>query len=285
MFRSISYTWIFALLIAGAFSNPLNAAGEDTDFGPSLDATKDYYVVLHTSLGSIVGKMFTDKTPKTCQNFINLAEGTRPWRDQLRSKWVKRPFYDGLRFHRVIPNFMIQGGDWRGDGTGNPGYRFGDEFHDDLKHDQPGIWSMANSGPGTNGSQFFITVAPTPHLNNKHSVFGVTIVGQDIAQAISEVPKSKKNRSQPKDPIIILRTEVVRVAKGTDVTDRFQALANKPRPQAPKSAGASIPGQSAPPVGASIPLNDPRMKDFKLPPNWQGKKGSAPKPSGGSGSK
>lgn len=131
----------------------------------------DIKITLKTDKGDIDATLFADKTPTTCANFLNLA---------------KRGYYDGVTFHRVIPNFMIQGGDPTGTGRGGPGYKFADEFHPDLKHSKAGIFSMANAGPGTNGSQFFITHGPTPHLNGKHSVFGEVTKGQDVVDRITQ---------------------------------------------------------------------------------------------------
>jgi peptidyl-prolyl cis-trans isomerase B (cyclophilin B) len=129
----------------------------------------DIRIIVHTDKGQIEGTLFASKTPMTCANFLNLA---------------KRGYYNGIKFHRVIPNFMIQGGDPTGTGSGGPGYKFGDEFHPSLKHTKPGIFSMANAGPGTNGSQFFITHVPTDWLDGKHSVFGEVTTGQDVVNAI-----------------------------------------------------------------------------------------------------
>jgi peptidyl-prolyl cis-trans isomerase A (cyclophilin A) len=152
------------------------------------------YAVFDTTQGTIVIKLFEKEAPQTVGNFVGLAEGTKEFKDPKTGQKVKRPFYDGLIFHRVIPQFMIQGGCPLGTGTGDPGYRFGDEFDKSLKHDKPGKLSMANAGPGTNGSQFFITVAPTPWLDNKHTIFGEVTEGYDVVEKISKVPRGAQDR-------------------------------------------------------------------------------------------
>jgi len=159
------------------------------------------YAIFETSQGTIVARLFDKEAPKTVENFVGLAEGTKEFTDPITGKKTKRAFYDGLVFHRVIPEFMIQGGCPLGTGTGDPGYRFGDEFHPTLRHNKPGKLSMANAGPGTNGSQFFITVAPTPWLDNKHSIFGEVVEGMEIATKISQLPRGANDK--PKEPVVL----------------------------------------------------------------------------------
>nr|WP_315124226.1 peptidylprolyl isomerase [uncultured Capnocytophaga sp.] len=146
------------------------------------------YAQITTNKGVILLKLTYDKTPATVANFVALAEGNQP--NQQKPEGV--PYYDGLTFHRVIPDFMIQGGCPLGTGTGDPGYRFDDEFHPSLKHNKPGILSMANAGPGTNGSQFFITHVPTPWLDGKHTVFGEVVEGQNVVDSIAQGDKIEK---------------------------------------------------------------------------------------------
>ena len=154
-----------------------------------------------TSEGNFTIRLFDDKTPKTVANFVELAEGTREWADPKTGEKVKRPFYDGLAFHRIIQGFMIQGGCPLGTGTGGPGYKFADEFHPTLRHTKAGILSMANAGPGTNGSQFFITLAETPWLDNRHSVFGEVSEGMDVVEKIGKVQTGSGDR--PVKPVTI----------------------------------------------------------------------------------
>src|ERR1700726_1151299 len=146
------------------------------------------YAVFDTSQGTIVVRLFEKEAPQTVENFVGLAEGTKEFKDPKTGQKAKRPFYDGLIFHRVIPQFMIQGGCPQGTGRGGPGYKFADEFHPALKHSKAGKLSMANAGPGTNGSQFFITVAATPWLDNKPTIFGEVVEGQAVAAKIPNPP-------------------------------------------------------------------------------------------------
>src|SRR6201985_388244 len=152
------------------------------------------YAIFETSQGDIVVRLLEKEAPNTVANFVCLSEGTKEFTNERTGKKEKRPFYDGLVFHRVIPDFMIQGGCPEGSGRGGPGYKFADEFHASLKHSKPGLLSMANSGPNTNGSQFFVTVAATPWLDNKHSIFGEVVEGYDVVEKISKVARDSSDR-------------------------------------------------------------------------------------------
>jgi len=158
-----------------------------------------------TSKGTMVAKLTFEKTPVTVANFVALAEGNHPMADSI---YKGKKFYNGLTFHRVMDKFMIQGGDPTGTGSGSPGYKFGDEFDDSLKHDKPGILSMANSGPDTNGSQFFITEIPTPNLDNRHAVFGELVLGLEIQDTISNVKTGERNK--PIEDVVIEEVNIIR---------------------------------------------------------------------------
>jgi peptidyl-prolyl cis-trans isomerase A (cyclophilin A) len=189
---------------------PINVAGDG-----------QLYARFHTTQGAIVVALEEEKAPNTVRNFVGLATGAIDWKDpKTNQSMAGTPMYDGVRFHRVIPDFMVQVGDplsrhndsatasrW---GTGGPGYRFADEFHATLKHDGPGVLSMANSGPGTNGSQFFITERATPHLDNRHAIFGKVVAGLDVVNKIARVPRSSGDR--PNQDQVLERVEIFRSA-------------------------------------------------------------------------
>ncbi|MCG3204805.1 MAG: Peptidyl-prolyl cis-trans isomerase B [Elusimicrobia bacterium] len=167
---------------------------------------QDLSVVFETSLGNFTIDLFAKEAPKTVENFVGLAKGTKEFTDPKTGQKTKRPFYDGLIFHRVIPNFMIQGGDPIGNGTGGPGYQFEDEFASGRTFNKVGILAMANAGPGTNGSQFFITTAVTPWLNNRHTIFGEVVQGYDVVEKISKVQRDGSDR--PLTPVSIKKVTI-----------------------------------------------------------------------------
>ncbi len=167
------------------------------------------YAIFETSQGNIVIRLLEKEAPNTVANFVGLAEGSKEFTNEKTGKKEKRPYYDGLVFHRVIPNFMIQGGCPHGSGVGGPGYKFADEFHPSLRHDKPGKLSMANAGPGTNGSQFFITVAAAPWLDNKHAIFGEVVEGQEVANKIVNLPRDANDR--PRQAVVMQRVRIERV--------------------------------------------------------------------------
>jgi peptidyl-prolyl cis-trans isomerase A (cyclophilin A) len=165
----------------------------------------DLYAVFQTSRGNIVIKLFEKDAPKTVANFVGLATGKQEWVDPRNGQKSKAKLYDGTVFHRVIPQFMIQGGDPLGTGTGGPGYRFEDEFQSGRKFDRPGLLAMANSGPSTNGSQFFITEVATPHLNNRHTIFGEVVKGQELVPQIARAGNAQTKLAH----VEIVRSEKV----------------------------------------------------------------------------
>jgi peptidyl-prolyl cis-trans isomerase A (cyclophilin A) len=168
--------------------------------------TTSLTATLRTTEGPIVIRLLPDHAPKTVRNFVELAQGGREWKDPRTGQSTTGRLYDGTVFHRVITNFMIQGGDPLGTGTGGPGYKFADEFHPDLAFDRPFLLAMANAGPGTNGSQFFITTVPTPWLTGKHTIFGEVIEGQDIVDAISRVDTRPGDR--PVKDVVLESVEI-----------------------------------------------------------------------------
>jgi peptidyl-prolyl cis-trans isomerase A (cyclophilin A) len=197
------------------------------------------YATIATSMGNVVCELFEKQAPLTVANFTGLARGTKEWTDPKTRQKVKRPLYPGTPFHRVIPGFMIQGGDPLGNGTGDPGYSFQDEFSPDLRFDQPGRLAMANAGPGTNGSQFFITEVNTPFLNNKHTIFGQVVEGMDVVTKIINVPRDPNDK--PRTPVVI---QTIRI-------QRFPAEPAKA--PATKSTTTKSPATKAPPATKTPP--------------------------------
>ncbi len=167
---------------------------------------------LRTNHGPVVIRLFPDHAPKTVRNFVELAEGSREWTDPRTRASSHDRLYDGTIFHRVITDFMIQGGDPLGTGTGGPGYKFADEIHPDLRFDRPYLLAMANAGPGTNGSQFFITIAATPWLQGKHTIFGEVIAGSEVVEAISHVRTGRNDR--PVQDVVIESVDIDRGSGG-----------------------------------------------------------------------
>ena len=166
------------------------------------ESADSIHALFDTNLGSFKIVLFHKRAPMTVQNFIDLAEGTTEWlHPRTRAKQKDKPYYNGLDFHRIIEGFMIQGGCPEGSGRGGPGYRFGDEFHPELRHDEFGGLSMANAGPSTNGSQFFITLGPTPHLDDRHAVFGKVVEGIEVVETIGSVATGMQDR--PVEPVTI----------------------------------------------------------------------------------
>jgi peptidyl-prolyl cis-trans isomerase A (cyclophilin A) len=166
------------------------------------------YAIFTTSEGTFTARLFDQEAPVTVENFVGLASGTKEWTDPRTNRKVKQPYYDGIIFHRVIDGFMIQGGDPLGQGIGGPGYTFADEFHPKLRHNRAGILSMANRGPNTNGGQFFITLGPTPHLDDRHSIFGEVVEGMDVVKKIGST--ATDGRDKPLTDVVIRSVKIER---------------------------------------------------------------------------
>ncbi len=167
------------------------------------------FAQIETSMGTITVKLFSAEAPKTVQNFVGLATGEKPWTDPKSNGMVNRPLYDGTIFHRVIPDFMIQGGDPLGNGTGGPGFKFDDEFRGGKTFDKPCLLAMANAGANTNGSQFFITEKPTPWLNNRHTIFGEVTKGCELVGQIARVPATQ---TRPNTDVVIKQIKILKKA-------------------------------------------------------------------------
>lgn len=216
MIRSISLLMVIGVIMS---TNLYAESKEDS----SWNKKDGLYAIFDTSEGKIVCELFEKQTPITVENFTGLAQGTREWADPKTGKKVKKKFYDGLIFHRVIPNFMIQGGCPLGTGTGGPGYRFPDEIVPELSFDKPGLLAMANSGPNTNGSQFFITLVPTTWLNGHHTIFGQVVSGFDVVQKIEKVQKGMNDK--PVTPIIMKKVTIKRIGEAAK-EDKKQGAEN-----------------------------------------------------------
>ena len=192
---------VLSLTAAGVGGSFAGCLGSDNSASGEADSGL-LTVTLQTSMGDITVALYGDRASRTVDNFVGLATGSKAWVDPQTGETVDgEPLYDDVLFHRVIDDFMIQTGDPTGTGRGGPGYRFDDEFHEELRHDRAGVVSMANAGPDTNGSQFFITLAPTPHLDGKHSVFGQVTEGMAVVEAIGSVETDANDR--PVEPVVL----------------------------------------------------------------------------------
>lgn len=205
-------------LLAAALLVSSTMAGAQ-DVGPALETGRDYYAVLFTTKGKIGLKLEAEKAPITVRSFVNHAEGTADFKDPLTGKYVKRPFYSGIQFHRVIPGFMAQTGDLTGTGSGDPGFTIGPEFKNGLKFDAPGVVGVARTNdPNSGGSQFFITEVPYPSLDENYTVFAKVVegtTGVDVVKSITGSPRDEQDR--PTRPILLERVEIHRFDKGTDI--------------------------------------------------------------------
>jgi peptidyl-prolyl cis-trans isomerase A (cyclophilin A) len=207
MFEIVVKTMLLTLFLTVGLTNVSCADEKKSKKNEALQP--GLYAIFNTNKGVITCQLFEKEAPKTVANFVGLADGTKEWTDPKTGKKVKKNFYDGLIFHRVIPKFMIQGGDPEGTGRGGPGYKFEDEFTSGMQFDKPGILAMANAGANTNGSQFFITTVPTPWLNNKHTIFGQVTEGMDVIETIESVKKGPGDK--PVEDVVIEKLEIKRV--------------------------------------------------------------------------
>ncbi|MBM3775798.1 MAG: peptidylprolyl isomerase [Acidobacteria bacterium] len=224
MIRALLLLTISGALLAQTTQPPAGAAPAAPAREPGL------YATLNTTLGPIVVRLFEKEAPATVRNFVALSRGGKPWRDQ-NGQMVKRPLYPGTIFHRVIPRFMIQGGDHTGTGMGDPGFIIPDEFHPDLKFDVPGRLAMANAGPKTSNSQFFITEVPTPHLNGLHTIFGQVVEGQELVAKIARVPVGANDK--PRTPVRLSSVTIKREGPAPAAPAKRKPAPAKPKPAAP----------------------------------------------------
>jgi peptidyl-prolyl cis-trans isomerase A (cyclophilin A) len=220
-------------VLMGLMAMTLAAQTQPAPAQPAAPAEEPgLYATIDTNMGAIKVQLFEKETPITVKNFVDLELGRKPWRDPKTGQWVRRPLYNGTIFHRVIPKFMIQGGDPAGTGMGSPGFTIPDEFLPGLKFDKPGRLAMANIGtPHTGGCQFFITVAQTPWLNGHHTIFGQVVSGQEVADKISNLPKNADDK--PLKPVVIRAIKFSRVgpAPAKDVLAPPQPAAKKAAPK------------------------------------------------------
>lgn len=229
---------------------------QDTAQDPAKPARPDgLYATISTSMGDITVQLFEKESPITVKNFMDLALGRKAWTDPKTGQRVRRPLYNGLIFHRVIPGFMIQGGDPEGTGMGGTD-KIPDEFHPTLKFDIPGRLAMANAGPGTGSSQFFLTEVPTPHLNGAHTIFGQIVDGQPLVKQIANVPRNAQGR--PNTPVVIRKITFERVGPGAPVNP--PPAAPKAAPKAPAKAPAAATTATKATAPAKTPATTPVKK-------------------------
>jgi peptidyl-prolyl cis-trans isomerase A (cyclophilin A) len=231
---------LLAASLAAAQPPAAPAAKGSGKWTQRVTAGKDVWATLQTSEGDIVVRLFSRAAPQTVASFVGVASGEKEWRHPVTGEVSRKPLYEGVLFHRVIPGFMIQGGDPAGTGSGNPGYFVPDEFNNGHTYDRPGLLGMANVGqPNTNGSQFFITVAPTPHLTNRHTIFGEVVSGYETVEKISQVPTARGNR--PVTPVTLQKVIL------SDKAPKAKAA------PAPKKAGKAAAPKAAPQGAAASP--------------------------------
>ncbi len=247
MYRLLFMTLLAGALMAQAPAQPAKpkpavpakakpAAVPAAPVVPEVERETGLYATIATTMGVVVIKLYEKEAPITVRNFTGLARGTRAWRDPKTGQMVRRPLYAGTVFHRVIPGFMIQGGDPTGSGAGDCGFVIPDEFHPELKFDQAGRVAMANKGPKTGDCQFFITEGATPHLTGLHTIFGQVIEGQDVVNKIAATPRDSSDRPRT---AVRMRTVTIK---------RFGPDPNPPKPAAKKSAAAAAKKSAAPPA-------------------------------------
>jgi peptidyl-prolyl cis-trans isomerase A (cyclophilin A) len=232
MSRLLATALVLAATVAGA------QAAAPGPWMKKAQEGKELYATLKTSQGDIVVRLFSKDAPKTVENFVGLVTGEKEWRHPVSGeKMKKKPLYNGTIFHRVIPGFMVQAGDPMGVGTGDPGYRFEDEFQSGRTFNKKGLLAMANAGPNTNGSQFFITTSTPAHLNGRHTIFGEVVLGYDVVEKISKVPRDGMDK--PLTPVSITQVELSETApKGVPAAGAAAAGKGAARPPADKKKPA-----------------------------------------------